>query len=877
MRLSSGVVVLAALSAVRLRVALAAPCPNDCSGHGLCDSQTRKCSCFDGYRGYDCRYRNCPFGPQWFGYAHATDRVHDVQTECSSSGECNRNTGECECLPLFDGFACQYLKCASDCSGHGRCMSMREAAAEVNGFSLLRKVLYDEPWDADVLRGCVCDPEWEGYDCSQRRCPRGDDPLTAGQSDEVQLLSCSCPNDECVGDMTLSFYGQASPRINATSVLSVAAEQPDTLASGLARGESVEAKLETIRPLDGVLVEPNATDGPIGWHGSAPLCAPASQGGAVSRITFNEHGGDVPALEVTSAVFGRDNVTGALVAANVTLMHDGQGGSVRGSTEYEVCSGRGVCDHLLGDCLCFDNYFASDGDGQPGSRADCGFASVNISDCPNVLDRCSARGVCDSQRVINGSLLVVDDYAPFVNETFLYKCNCYHGYEGGDCSIQSCPMAPAWFDEASSDNTAHALAPCSNMGHCDGVTGQCICRPGFTGEACERMECPKDRSGVECGGRGRCLTLREAASKAVRHGWRQGQDEVQVVSCSLSDTESFVLELNHHQTFPIRANASEASVRSLLEELPTVGFVQVTFRPGPVACLATGNEIRIQFISHDVDTPQLVATSPAGVANAQLTVETVQNGNRITYGETQGDMKRWDANKITLCDCDGRPNYNMTRPIDATYDEASAGTAFTGYTGAGFDSALDLGRFVGLTCSERPCPHGPDPLGGTEALGQLETQTISCKSPTLAGGNNVSVITLSHMGVSTTPLAINTTQPELKLALERLASVGVVDVAMSDGALCTATGAQTNVTFLTEFGDLPLIRASVSSGEFGEIDIAEAVKGTRENVECNRQGICDKATGLCHCFSHRVSGDGAQSPGRRGDCGGLDHLFTDGA
>ncbi len=748
-------------------------------------------------------------------------------------------------------------------------MSMREAAAEVNGFSLLRKVLYDEPWDADVLRGCVCDPEWEGYDCSQRRCPRGDDPLTAGQSDEVQLLSCSCPNDECVGDMTLSFYGQASPRINATSVLSVAAEQPDTLASGLARGESVEAKLETIRPLDGVLVEPNATDGPIGWHGSAPLCAPASQGGAVSRITFNEHGGDVPALEVTSAVFGRDNVTGALVAANVTLMHDGQGGSVRGSTEYEVCSGRGVCDHLLGDCLCFDNYFASDGDGQPGSRADCGFASVNISDCPNVLDRCSARGVCDSQRVINGSLLVVDDYAPFVNETFLYKCNCYHGYEGGDCSIrecwpwlpwplctpppalpwrarpdrspsfslefagpipararcgvrapsrrsprgrhaigfcltlvalalatvpclsgilacrppppaESCPMAPAWFDEASSDNTAHALAPCSNMGHCDGVTGQCICRPGFTGEACERMECPKDRSGVECGGRGRCLTLREAASKAVRHGWRQGQDEVQVVSCSLSDTESFVLELNHHQTFPIRANASEASVRSLLEELPTVGFVQVTFRPGPVACLATGNEIRIQFISHDVDTPQLVATSPAGVANAQLTVETVQNGNRITYGETQGDMKRWDANKITLCDCDGRPNYNMTRPIDATYDEASAGTAFTGYTGAGFDSALDLGRFVGLTCSERPCPHGPDPLGGTEALGQLETQTISCKSPTLAGGNNVSVITLSHMGVSTTPLAINTTQPELKLALERLASVGVVDVAMSD-------------------------------------------------------------------------------------------------
>lgn len=306
-----------------------------------------------------------------------------------------------------------------------------------------------------------------------------------------------------------------------------------------------------------------------------------------------------------------------------------------------------------------------------------------------------------------------------------------------------------------------------------------MCRPGFTGEACERMECPTDSKGVECGGKGRCLTLREAASKAVRHGWRQGQDEVQVVTCSLGDTESFSLELEHHQSFPIRANASEASVRSLLEELPSVGFVQVTFHPGPVACLASGNEIRIQFISHDVDTPQLVATSPSGVANAQVSVTTVQSANRITYGETQGDVGRWDANKITLCDCDGRPSYNMTRPVDAAYDDSAGGTSFTGYTGGGFDSALDLGSFVGLTCSERPCPHGPDPLGGTAALGQLETQTINCTAPAFTGGN-VSVITLSHMGVSTPPLAINTTQQELKVALERLASVGVVNVDMPD-------------------------------------------------------------------------------------------------
>ena len=31
-------------------------------------------------------------------------------------------------------------------------------------------------WDADRLFGCLCDDGYQGYDCSQRTCPRGDDP-----------------------------------------------------------------------------------------------------------------------------------------------------------------------------------------------------------------------------------------------------------------------------------------------------------------------------------------------------------------------------------------------------------------------------------------------------------------------------------------------------------------------------------------------------------------------------------------------------------------------------------------------------------------------------------------------------------------------------
>lgn len=62
-----------------------------------------------------------------------------------------------------------------------------------------------------------------------------------------------------------------------------------------------------------------------------------------------------------------------------------------------------------------------------------------------------------------------------------------------------CPSATAWVDHATGDNTAHApLTECSNMGVCDRATGRCSCRSGFSGEACQRMECPND-----CNGQGR--------------------------------------------------------------------------------------------------------------------------------------------------------------------------------------------------------------------------------------------------------------------------------------------------------------------------------------------------------------------------------------
>ena len=53
-------------------------------------------------------------------------------------------------------------------------------------------------WEADKLQSCLCDDGWQGYDCSQRSCPKGKDPTIptdlsrslSGRAHEVFELQC---------------------------------------------------------------------------------------------------------------------------------------------------------------------------------------------------------------------------------------------------------------------------------------------------------------------------------------------------------------------------------------------------------------------------------------------------------------------------------------------------------------------------------------------------------------------------------------------------------------------------------------------------------------------------------------------------------------
>ncbi|CAM9454360.1 unnamed protein product [Phaeothamnion confervicola] len=179
-------------------------CPNACSGHGSC-SVDDSCVCYSNWQSGedsdlagDCADRACPYEFAWADAPGSTG-LHHRYAECSNKGTCNRESGTCECFEGFSGKACQRMTCPNDCSGQGRCVASNDAYYGVNVGSYLMETATPGPylggtngndamtfayagWDEDMTRLCVCDPGFEGVDCSLRSCPTGNDIMKDSRS-----------------------------------------------------------------------------------------------------------------------------------------------------------------------------------------------------------------------------------------------------------------------------------------------------------------------------------------------------------------------------------------------------------------------------------------------------------------------------------------------------------------------------------------------------------------------------------------------------------------------------------------------------------------------------------------------------------------------
>lgn len=148
---------LAVLFSLPTAVAVTPSSIRNCNNRGYINSTTGLCECISTYRGYSCEHRYCPHGKSWLSYPTANHERERPRVECSNMGSCDITTGQCVCRSGYEGRACERLSCPGGCSGHGRCVTMREHALNFDGrATVLPPVNYDG-WDADAIMGCECD------------------------------------------------------------------------------------------------------------------------------------------------------------------------------------------------------------------------------------------------------------------------------------------------------------------------------------------------------------------------------------------------------------------------------------------------------------------------------------------------------------------------------------------------------------------------------------------------------------------------------------------------------------------------------------------------------------------------------------------------
>lgn len=379
-------------------------CPGvmGCSGHGHCSGPPAyRCECAQGWQhAADCSERECPRAPAWFDYPIEPNRAHDTSgggIECGGRGTCDRSTGECKCQAGFTGSSCALTECpgktpftqkpgpsgaAVECSGHGRCMNMKQLAniaetelGDAGGFTYGEDPNNPYTWDSERMRGCACDEGWTGADCSERTCPYGDDPNTHDDVTEVQLLNCTATS----GEFTLSFRSilddGSGRRVKATTI-----PMPHNVTA-----ENMTKALEALSTIEKVFVV-FSNDAQLGFCvGGEDWEEATVKEWNVAKIRFANEIGDLPAITADVSNLVNDpygDLDDDKGGAGTGIIHVVTGGmkmhgisSVAGSRENLECSGRGVCNRNTGICDCFPGYASGDGKNgnKRGTRGDCGY------------------------------------------------------------------------------------------------------------------------------------------------------------------------------------------------------------------------------------------------------------------------------------------------------------------------------------------------------------------------------------------------------------------------------------------------------------------------------------------------------------------------
>jgi hypothetical protein len=390
---------LSALMVLAIPAIQAASCDNACSGHGTC-GQNGVCQCFDNWGvgmshdSGDCSERICPFE---FAWVDTPDKLgnHHKYAECANRGICDRETGECECFPGYEGKGCARTTCPNDCSGHGRCMEIQDMPFQITphqyetGDFLSQKAhtfasSYHK-WDAEKTRGCVCDPEYGDADCSKRMCMFGNDimdqrnDLTDTRLFQTQFIQMVVNTDDSSTSETATFTNDNTFALTFTSKLNETFTTIPIVFDFSTGGfndmlKDVEYALESL---------PNKVIDDVHVAGQMARALTGSESWADHATDVNTQSGSNTDENTVyfNITFTGENVQGPqnLLTVKTTRCQDGCTPKLTGmelqvtssSAAYTAqqvieltqadynsyeCGRRGKCDYTTGICECFSGY-----------------------------------------------------------------------------------------------------------------------------------------------------------------------------------------------------------------------------------------------------------------------------------------------------------------------------------------------------------------------------------------------------------------------------------------------------------------------------------------------------------------------------------------
>jgi len=433
MKMLSATLLLAGLSAAL------ASCPNDCSGHGTCNTYSA-CVCMRNWMGADCSERVCMFSRSY---------IDTPQGDLNADGFVDKSTVKTVILGATSSFWNE--DDGSVCDGTD-CTSIGSAAKYTTSTTFKTFFSDSTPVSSTSTGAGAADTTFiGGLDFAADTNSAQDDYLVAecdttktivrkitAMASGATLTIATLANDPlgCGADSAAArFTGVGTAYTAATSTLASAIYPADEFTVTNDPYNFV-ADCDELYTADGadithaIKVEVASLATPAAYT-EALMVVPTFTPDAVDRtgatkvnpLTDIAEDGAVGIAMRVCAVSGTTYATQWSPKKEWELYPDEHGESMPSSATkakydeahfFKECAGKGKCDRSTGECECYAGW-----EGTGCIRAACS-------------EGCSGHGFC--KRIAD----VTDTYLGWDNYNSQY-CVCEPGYEGADCSLRTCP------------------------------------------------------------------------------------------------------------------------------------------------------------------------------------------------------------------------------------------------------------------------------------------------------------------------------------------------------------------------------------------------------------------------------------------------------